>query len=460
MPHSTPDTVLDAIRKAVGPSACISGERDMEPYLIEERGLWHGHADIVVRPSTTEQVAAVVKICAAAGVAVNAQGGNTGLLGGAVPQGGIVLSLSRMNKVRELDAVNHTITVEAGCVLADVQSAAKEVGCLFPLSLGAEGSCQIGGNLSTNAGGVNVLRYGNTRDLVLGVEAVLADGSIWNGLRSLRKDNTGFDLKHLFIGSEGTLGIVTEITLRLHGIPEAVAAATVGFTTVDAAVATVIAVIQSGVGVARIELMDEVSVDAVNRHSKLSLPERPTLFLEFHGSDAGVKEQAESVEAFAAASGGLGFTWAVKAEDRSRLWEGRHNAYYAGLALRPNSKGLVTDVCVPISRLAECIAATKADLANCSMPAPLLGHVGDGNFHVCFIMDPDRPEELHEAERLHDKMVHRAQAMGGTCTGEHGIGLGKIKHLATEAGGGVAVMKAIKAAIDPDGIMNPGKMFG
>ena len=218
-------------------------------------------------------------------------------------------------------------------------------------------------------------------------------------------------------------------------------------------------VIQSGIPVARIELMDEISVDAVNRYSKLSLPLKPTLFLEFHGSPAGVAENAAAVGEIAGAHGGSGFQWADQAEDRSKLWEARHKAYYAGLALRPGAKGLVTDVCVPISRLAECIAATKADLAKASMPAPLLGHVGDGNFHVCFIIDPAKPNEIHEAEHLHDLMVERAQSMGGTCTGEHGIGLGKMSHLRTEAGEGVDLMRRIKLAIDPAGLMNPGKMF-
>ncbi len=422
---------------------------------------WHEvqAPDVVVFPETTAEVAMVVARCAAAKVPIVPFGAGTSLEGQVnAVEGGVSIDLSRMNRVITVNAADLDCAVEAGVTRKQLNANLRDQGLFFPIDPGAEAT--IGGMVATRASGTNAVKYGTIRDNVLGLTVVLPSGEVVHTGGRARKSAAGYDLTRLMIGSEGTLGIVTEITLRLHGIPEAVAAATVGFTTVDAAVATVIAVIQSGVGVARIELMDEVSVDAVNRHSKLSLPERPTLFLEFHGSDAGVKEQAESVEAFAAASGGLGFTWAVKAEDRSRLWEGRHNAYYAGLALRPNSKGLVTDVCVPISRLAECIAATKADLANCSMPAPLLGHVGDGNFHVCFIMDPDRPEELHEAERLHDKMVHRAQAMGGTCTGEHGIGLGKIKHLATEAGGGVAVMKAIKAAIDPDGIMNPGKMFG
>jgi len=313
--------------------------------------------------------------------------------------------------------------------------------------------------VATRASGTNAVRYGTMREVVLGLTVVLPDGCVIHTGGRARKSAAGYDLTRLMVGSEGTLGVVTEVTLRLAAIPEASAAATVGFKSIDDAVNAVIFVIQSGIPVARIELMDEVSVDAVNRYSKLSLPLRPSLFLEFHGTQAGVAEYAAAVGQIASEHGGDSFQWADQAEDRTKLWEARHKAYYAGLALRPGSKGLVTDVCVPISRLAECIAATKVDLAKASMPAPLLGHVGDGNFHVCFIIDPTKPNELHEAEHLHDRMVERAQAMGGTCTGEHGIGLGKITHLQREAGAGVALMKRIKQAIDPQGIMNPGKMF-
>jgi D-lactate dehydrogenase (cytochrome) len=295
---------------------------------------------------------------------------------------------------------------------------------------------------------------------VLGLQAVLANGQVIRTGGRARKSAAGYDLTRLIIGSEGTLAIVTEITLRLYGIPEAIAAATVSFDAVAPAVETVIAVIQSGIPVARIEFLDEVSIDAVNRFSKLALPVKPTLFVEFHGSDAGVKEQANALAAIAAENGGSGFVWADKAEDRSKLWEARHSAYYAGLALRPGSAGLVTDVCVPISALAASIVAAKGDIAENAIPAPLMGHVGDGNFHVCFIVDPNKPEEIATAERLHDRMVERALAVGGTCTGEHGIGLGKREHLRHEAGeGAVGVMRAIKHTLDPAGIMNPGKVF-
>jgi D-lactate dehydrogenase (cytochrome) len=454
---STKQTVRDALAQRLG--ARLSDSKDLRAQHGKGES-WHPVAapDLVAFPETTDEVAAIVKTCAAHRVAVVPFGAGTSLEGQVnAVGGGVCIDLSRMNRILAVKAADLDCTVEAGVTRKQLNAHLRDLGLFFPIDPGAE--CTIGGMAATRASGTNAVRYGTMRDNVLGLTAVLASGEIVRTGGRARKSAAGYDLTRLMIGSEGTLGVLTEVTLRLHGIPEAVAAATVGFDTVDQAVACVIAVIQSGVAIARIELMDEISVDAVNRHSKLTLPVRPTLFLEFHGSEAAVKEQAEAVGEIASVNGGDGFQWAARAEDRSRLWEARHNAYYAGLALRPNSKGLVTDVCVPISRLAECIAATKADLAKCPMPAPLLGHVGDGNFHVCFILDPDRPEELHQAERLHDRMVDRALALGGTCTGEHGIGLGKVQHLRTEAGSGVAVMKAIKAALDPQGIMNPGKMF-
>ncbi|MBM3514719.1 MAG: FAD-binding protein [Alphaproteobacteria bacterium] len=450
--------VSTELQKLLGPRATTSAALRAQHGKGES---WHPVAapDVVVFPQSTAEVAAVVGLCAKQKVPVVPFGAGTSLEGQVnAVKGGVCMDLSRMTRVVAVNADDLDCTVEAGVTRKQLNAHLRDLGLFFPIDPGAEAT--IGGMVATRASGTNAVRYGTMREIVLGLTAVLPSGEIIKTGGRARKSAAGYDLTRLLIGSEGTLGIVTEVTLRLFGIPEATAAATVGFDTVEHAVETVMAVIQSGIAVARIEFMDEVSVDAVNRHSKLSLPLRPTLFLEFHGSDAGVKEQAEAVGAIASANHGTEFQWAARAEDRSKLWEARHNAYYAGLALRPNSKGLVTDVCVPISRLAECIVATKADLAVCKMPAPLLGHVGDGNFHVCFILDPDKPDELHEAERLHDRMVERAQAMGGTCTGEHGIGLGKMQHLVTEAGpGGVAAMRAIKRALDPDNIMNPGKMF-
>lgn len=431
--------------------------------ILERHGRgesWHPSAapDAVVFPHTTEEVATIVRLCADAGAPVIPFGAGTSLEGQVqAVDGGVCIDLSQMNKIIAVHAEDMDCTIQPGVTRVDLNAYLRDTGLFFPIDPGAE--CTIGGMVATRASGTNAVRYGTMRENVLGLTVVLADGSIIKTGGRARKSAAGYDLTRLMVGSEGTLGVVTEITLRLHGIPEATAAASVCFPSVDDAVRTVIEVIQTGVPVARIELMDEVSVDAVNRYSGLSLPVSPTLFLEFHGSTAGVKEQAERVESLADGNNGGAFSWSDKAEDRSKLWQARHNAYYAGLALKPDSVGLVTDVCVPISRLAECIRDTKADLAECPMPAPLLGHVGDGNFHVCFIMDPDAPEQVEEAERLHRRMVERALAMGGTCTGEHGIGLGKRDLLVEEAGAATDVMARIKQALDPDNILNPGKIF-
>lgn len=421
---------------------------------------WHPSAapDVVVFPHTTEEVSTIVRLCADSGTPIIPFGAGTSLEGQVLAvNGGVCIDLSQMNKIIAVHSEDMDCTIEPGVTRAELNAHLRDTGLFFPIDPGAE--CTIGGMVATRASGTNAVRYGTMRENVLGLTVVLADGSIIRTGGRSRKSAAGYDLTRLLVGSEGTLGIVTEITLRLHGIPEATAAASVCFESVDEAVTTVIEVIQTGVPIARIELMDEVSVDAVNRYSDMSLPVSPTLFLEFHGSTAAVKEQAELVEVLATGNGGGSFSWSDKAEDRSKLWQARHNAYYAGLALKPDSIGLVTDVCVPISRLADCIRETKADLADCPMPAPLLGHVGDGNFHVCFIMDRDAPEQVEEAERLHGRMVERALAMGGTCTGEHGIGLGKRELLIEEAGAATEVMVRIKQALDPNNILNPGKIF-
>jgi D-lactate dehydrogenase (cytochrome) len=449
--------ILEPLRALLGDRLSVNaGVRDQHG-----RGeSWHPTAppDAVVYPTTTDEVAAIVTLCAAHTVPIVPFGAGTSLEGQVnAVRGGVCIDLSRMTKIVAVNAADLDCTVEAGVLRGQLNTDLRDQGLFFPVDPGAE--CTIGGMVATRASGTNAVRYGTMREAVLGLTVVLPDGSVIKTGGRARKSAAGYDLTRLLVGSEGTLAVVTEVTLRLAAIPEAAAAATVGFGSIDDAVNTVIAVIQTGIPVARIELLDEISVDAVNKYSKLSLPLKPTLFLEFHGSRAGVAEAAAAVGDIATEYQGAGFQWADQAEDRSKLWEARHKAYYAGLALRPGSKGLVTDVCVPISRLAECIAQTKADLAKARMPAPLLGHVGDGNFHVCFIIDPAKPEELHEAEHLHDRMVTRAQAMGGTCTGEHGIGLGKVAHLKREAGDGVVLMQQIKRAIDPQGIMNPGKMF-
>lgn len=421
---------------------------------------WHPVAapDAVVYPQTTEEVARIVRLCADRKTPIVPFGAGTSLEGQVqAVRGGVCIDLSQMNAIVAVNSEDMDCAVQPGVLRADLNAQLRDTGLFFPIDPGAE--CTIGGMVATRASGTNAVRYGTMRENVLGLTVVLADGSVIKTGGRSRKSAAGYDLTRLMVGSEGTLGIVTEVTLKLHGIPEATAAAVVNFQSIDQAVETVIQVIQVGVPVARIELMDDVSVDAVNRYSDLSLSVAPTLFLEFHGSAAGVQEQAEMVEALTSENGGGAFEWSDKAEDRSKLWQARHNAYYAGLALKPDSIGLVTDVCVPISRLADCIRETKADLSQCSMPAPLLGHVGDGNFHVCFIMDKEAPDQIEEAERLHQRMVERALSMGGTCTGEHGIGLGKQELLEDEAGGAVSVMARIKQALDPDNILNPGKIF-
>jgi len=312
---------------------------------------------------------------------------------------------------------------------------------------------------ATRASGTNAVRYGTMRENVLALTVVLADGRIIRTSRRARKSAAGYDLTRLFVGSEGTLGIITEVTLRLYGIPEAMAAAVCSFESIEGAVNTVIQTIQLGIPVARIELLDDVQMDSVNKFSKLNYPVKDTLFIEFHGTEAGVKEQAELVQSIAAEHGGGEFKWATKTEERNHLWTARHDVTYANKALRPGCEIWATDVCVPISRLAECILETKKDLKKSFLIAPLVGHVGDGNFHLGFLINRDDPKELAEAERLNDRLVMRALAMDGTCTGEHGIGLGKMKFLTAEHGEAVAVMRQVKRALDPQNIMNPGKIF-
>jgi D-lactate dehydrogenase (cytochrome) len=413
--------------------------------------------DAVAFVRSTEEVAAVVRACARRGVPVIPFGTGTSLEGGvAALRGGVCIDLSGMDRILRVGAEDLDVTVEAGVTRKRLNEHLRDTGLFFPIDPGADAS--LGGMTATRVSGTNAVRYGTMRDNVLGLTVVLADGRIIHTGGRARKSSAGYDLTRLFVGSEGTLGVITEVTLRLYGIPEAVSAAVCPFETIRGAVDTVIATIQSGIPVARIELMDEVQMGAVVRHSKLDYPAVPTLFFEFHGTESGVVEQAETVAAIAADNGGAGFHWATRPEDRSRLWQARHDAYYAALALRPGCGGWATDVCVPISRLADCILETKADLGQSRLLAPLVGHVGDGNFHLVFLVKPDDPEEMAEAAHLNERMVLRAIAMGGTCTGEHGVGYGKIPFLAVEHGDAVDVMRAIKQALDPQNIMNPGKV--
>lgn len=415
--------------------------------------------DAVLFVESTAELALAVEICAAHRLPVVPFGVGTSLEGHvAAPSGGLSIDLSRMNRILETNGEDQDVLVEAGVTRKQLNAHLRDLGLFFPIDPGADAT--IGGMAATRASGTNAVRYGTMREAVLGLTVVLPDGrTIRTGGRA-RKSAAGYDLTRLFVGSEGTLGVITEVRLRLHPLPEAISAAVCAFPTVEAAVRTVIQTIQAGIPVARIELLDPVQMEACIRFAKLKgFEPAPTLFLEFHGSAAAVAEQAEAVGAIAAEEGGSSFRWASRPEERNRLWQARHDAYYAALALRPGAKGWATDVCVPISRLAECIEETRRDLKDAKVVAPMVGHVGDGNFHLVLLVDPEDADEIARAKAVNARLVRRALAMGGTCTGEHGIGMGKIESLLEEHGPAVAVMAAIKRALDPLGIMNPGKIF-
>ena len=414
--------------------------------------------DIVCFPSTPEEVVEIVRISAEYQVPIVPFGAGTSLEGHVhALRGGICIDCRDLNRVLRISVEDLDATVEAGVTRLQLNKALRNTGLMFPIDPGADAT--LGGMTATRASGTTAVRYGTMRENVLGLTAVLADGRLVRMGTRARKSAAGYDLTRLFVGSEGTLGVITDVTLRLHPVPEAVAAAVCAFDSIKGAVDTVIATIQLGVPVARIELVDEVLMDAVNRHSKTSYAVAPTLLFEFHGdSDRNVSEQAAAVEALAAERGGRGFEWATRLEDRERLWHARHNVHFASLALRPGCRAWATDVCVPISRLSDCIMETKAEHAGLQFPVCLVGHAGDGNFHVIYLLDPSSDEELAIARRLNDRIVARALAMGGTCTGEHGVGYGKMKSLEAEHGEGVDVMRAIKRALDPSNLMNPGKV--
>jgi D-lactate dehydrogenase (cytochrome) len=454
---SLQDPVVEELR-------ALLGERLSTSAAVREQ---HGHdesyhpthaPDAVAFAHTTEEVAEIVKICARHKRPVIAFGTGTSLEGhvGAI-HGGVSIDLTQMGQVLDVNAEDMDCRVQAGVTRKQLNLHLHNTGLFFPIDPGADAS--LGGMTATRASGTNAVRYGTMRENVLGLTVVLADGRIIRTGGRARKSAAGYDLTRLFVGSEGTLGVITEVGLRLYGIPEAMSSAVCSFETLEGAVNTVILTIQMGVPVARIELLDDVQMDAVNRYSGLAYPVRPTLFFEFHGTEAGVAEQAETVGEIAGENGGGGFQWTSKTEERNKLWQARHDAYYAALAMRPGAKGWATDVCVPISRLADCILETKRDIEASGLYAPIVGHVGDGNFHLCFILDPNDKSEMSRAEEVNEVMVNRALAMGGTCTGEHGIGVGKMHFLQAEHGEAVAVMRQLKTALDPDNLMNPGKMF-
>ena len=415
--------------------------------------------DAVVFAASTQDVADLVRLCADHRVPIVAFGAGTSLEGHALPvRGGISLNLTRMDAIVAVNAADFDCTVQAGVRREELNVHLRDTGLFFPIDPGANAT--LGGMAATRASGTNAVRYGTMREAVLALTVVTADARIIRTGTRARKSAAGYDLTRLFVGSEGTLGIITEVTLRLHPIPETISAAVCGFASVQGAVDTVVEAIQSGVPMARIELLDDRQIAACNAWSKLDLAETTTLFLEFHGSPAGVAEQIETVRALAEANGGGAFAFSDNAEERARLWKARHEAYYAAVNMRAGAVGWTTDVCVPISRLPECIVETKRDLAAASVPATVLGHVGDGNFHVIFSIDPTAPAEFEEVAALNRRLVERALAMAGTCTGEHGIGIGKQDWLVAETGEDtVAVMRAVKQALDPAGILNPGKIF-
>lgn len=414
--------------------------------------------DAVCYAESTAEVSAIVKLCAAQRVPIIAFGGGTSLEGhvGAT-QGGICIDLSRMQRILAVRPDDLDVTVEAGVTRMQLNAELRTTGLFFPVDPGGESS--LGGMAATRASGTNAVRYGTMRENVLNLTVVLADGQVIKTGGRARKSAAGYDLTRLFVGSEGTLGIITEVTLRLYGIPETMSAAVCTFPTVADAVSSVVSIIQYGIAVSRVELLDARTIQAVNRFSKMAFAETPTLFFEFAGSPASVAEQVELTREIVESNGALGFQAAEDADARNTLWRARHNVHYALQAMRPNGRVWSTDVCVPISALTQCIAETAEDLAKVSFFVGMVGHVGDGNFHLGLVIDPDNPAEMAETEALNERVVERAIALEGTCTGEHGIGSGKRKYMALEHGAALGVMRLVKQALDPLGLMNPGKIL-
>ncbi|KQM30959.1 2-hydroxy-acid oxidase [Rhizobium sp. Leaf68] len=407
---------------------------------------------------TTAEVSEIVKLCASENIPVIAFGAGTSLEGHlSAVRGGVSIDLSRMSKITRVSVEDLECTVEAGVTREQLNAYLRDSGLFFPIDPGANAS--LGGMAATRASGTNAVRYGTMRENVLGLTVVLPNGQIIKTGGRARKSSAGYDLTRLFVGSEGTLGIITEVTLRLYGIPETISAALCSFEDVQQAVASAIQIVQLGIPIARMELMDRGLIKAVNAYSGLNMKIEDTLAFEFHGSPAGVAEQVEMVSAIVEENGGKDFEWANAPEERNRLWKARHNAFYAVVSQRPNAKGWSSDVCVPVSRLGDCILETRALLKDCTVPTAILGHVGDGNYHVVFAVDPNNAEELVEVAAINKKMVRHAISVGGTSTGEHGVGTGKIAYLREEHGDAVDLMSVIKRAVDPAGIMNPGKIL-
>ena len=457
-PRPVPQALLDALVARFG-AQCSTAMAVREQHGRDESSFEVPPPAAVVFAEKTQDVADAVALASQYEVPVIPFGVGSSLEGHLLAvQGGISIDLGRMNKVLAVNAEDLTVTVQAGVTRKQVNEEIKSTGLFFPIDPGADAT--IGGMSATRASGTNAVRYGTMRENVLGLEVVTASGEVIRTGTRAKKSSAGYDLTRLMVGSEGTLGIITEVTLRLYPIPEAISAAVCSFPSIEAAVRTVIQVIQLGVPIARVELIDHNTVRMVNAHSKLGLREEPMLLMEFHGSPAGVKEQAETVQEIASEFGGNAFEWATTPEERTRLWTARHNAYFAAIQSRPGCRAISTDTCVPISRLADCLLDSVKEADDSGIPYFLVGHVGDGNFHFGYLLDPNDPREREVAEGLNHKLVSRALQLGGTCTGEHGVGLHKMGFLVTEAGAGaVDMMRTIKRALDPKNILNPGKIF-
>jgi len=448
---------LDILRQRFGPRL-QTGQSFREQHAHTTTYIPVQAPDAVIMPESTEEVSEIVRICAEHRVPIIPFGVGSSLEGHVnAPGGGISLDMANMNKVIEVHPEDLDCVVEPGITRQELNEYLRDTGLFFPIDPGANAS--LGGMAATRASGTNAVRYGTMRDNVLSLTAVMADGSIVRTARRAKKSSAGYDLTRLLVGSEGTLGVITSLTLKLYGIPQAISGGVCPFPSVEAACQAVIATVQMGIPVARIELVNALQMRGMKNYSHLDYPESPCLFLEFHGTDAGVEEQAQMFGEIAGEYGGGPFLWTANTEERTKLWKARHDAYWASLTLRPGAKGLSTDVCVPVSRLAECIAETEADITEMGLVAPIVGHVGDGNFHTMVLMDMDDPAEIERAEEFVSRLNLRAIAMDGTCTGEHGIGQGKIRFLERELGAGVDVMRAIKQALDPKDILNPGKIL-
>jgi D-lactate dehydrogenase (cytochrome) len=457
-PRENVATAISILRQRFG-DRLQTGEAMRRQHANTVTWLPNEPPDAVIWPKSTEEVRGIVEVAATYRVPIIPFGAGTSLEGHVnAPLGGLSLDFQQMDNILAVNERDLDCVVQAGVSRKKLNDYLRDMGLFFPVDPGAE-EATIGGMAATRASGTTAVRYGTMRDNVLNVTAVMADGSIVRTARRARKSSAGYDLTRLLVGSEGTLGIITELTVRLYGIPEVILAAVCPFQSIEGACNSVIQAIQLGLGLARMELLDEAQVHAINVHSKLGLEERPMLFLEFHGTEAAARDQVKLFEEIALSEGALRFDWAEKEEDRRRLWKARHDAYWAVKTAWPGRNGIATDVCVPISRLAECVLETQADIRRSGIIAPIVGHVGDGNFHSSPMVDTNNPKEVEAVKGFLERLAARAVAMDGTCTGEHGVGQGKRKYLDAEHGAGVAVMRTIKAALDPMNILNPGKIL-